>query len=285
MIRVLRPCSGGGPALLIAILAQSACSWHARSDAEMEARRVACEQGAAQTCTEAGAIYDRGDGVPRDRSAAAAFYGKGCAKGDPWGCINRGMSLEHGLGVPRDVPAAVMAYEQACEAGIGDGCFKVAAVYDDIGPAEARDLWQAALYYERACVLNLPEACIRLGELYGVGGLGQAALSKAQGRFLKACERNEPVACLNLALMQEMDPRGPDAREKAAHWMSRGLQEFEQGCAGGEQVRCLMLVLVYSEGLVVKKDSVRATSYVELSCSGSNAGACEAAKIAETASN
>ena len=262
------------PAALFSLLGIS-CGQTTASGAIAELRSQ-CESGRAEQCTRLGGIFDRGDGVQKDRNEAAALYRLGCDKGDTWGCVNLGLSTEAGLGVASDPQAAAELYLKACDGGNADGCFKLAALHDSSGPVAQQNPARAMTFYARACDAAMVAGCTRLADLYRQGG---PELLEDHGRavqlYQQACKGDDAVACLSLArIYQQQNGRDPGDGEDPEQLIGKGMRMLDAQCELGRAGECLLLGVVFDEGIVVPTDSLRARQYYRRSCDLGNSGAC-----------
>ena len=70
-----------------------------------------------------GVIYEQGNGVPQDISAATHWFGLSAAQGDKHAQNNLGEIYYHGRGVPVDLKRALGYFEQAAGQGDAEGEF------------------------------------------------------------------------------------------------------------------------------------------------------------------
>ncbi len=262
-------------ALLTLAVPLADCSRSKATDAEVAQLQEECSAGSGARCTQLGAMYDRGDGVRKDRTRGATFYELGCDRGDTWGCVNFGLSLETGIGVRQDVDAAERVYRKACEAGNADGCFKLGAMRDEMGPPTARNPGEVLHYYERACTGGIAEGCTQLAELYrGRGGHSAHPPAEAALLFNAACKRGHSVACLRLAeLYQLHEVEAPEGANPGAI-IDGAIRQLDGQCTVGEAGSCLLLGLLYDQGGPVPRDGARANIYYGKSCKQGNNAAC-----------
>jgi len=239
-----------------------------------------CHAGNGERCTELGGIYDRGDKVARDDARATALYALGCKHGDSWGCVNYGMSLEGGLGTAKDVDAAVTLYRGACDAGNADGCFKLAALYEGLGPKEYREPVEAVKYYSRACGHGLAHGCTRLAHLYRAGASTAGRdLAEVTHLYEVACNERDPIACLELARMYEAGEAVPPAPGRSEGLVHQATSELDQECERGESGQCLLLGVIYDVGYVILQNYELATYYYGRSCDLGSPVACAWAAV------
>jgi hypothetical protein len=74
-------------------------------------------------------MYDTGQGVPQDYSAAAKWYRLAAEQGDADGQFNTGLMHEIGQGVPQDFNAAVKWYRLAAEQGNASAQLNLGLLY------------------------------------------------------------------------------------------------------------------------------------------------------------
>ena len=111
--------------------------------ADVERYRARCERSDVSGCSDLGAAYQRGIGVPRDAQRGVALFRRGCDGGDAFGCLYLAASLENGEGVARDGPAAAKLKERTCEVGDLFGCVQLGVSYQQ-GIGVTRDADRAA---------------------------------------------------------------------------------------------------------------------------------------------
>jgi Sel1 repeat len=82
----------------------------------------ACQNGSADGCSNLGALYESGVGVPANLTKAAGLYEQACAGGAALGCSNLGALYARGKGVARDASEAQRLFSVACDTGSAAGC-------------------------------------------------------------------------------------------------------------------------------------------------------------------
>ena len=80
-----------------------------------------CTAGALESCGLLGERYERGNGVDKDHSRAAALYEKACEGGVARSCGALGALYSQGKGVPEDVIRAARALREGVRRGSGRG--------------------------------------------------------------------------------------------------------------------------------------------------------------------
>lgn len=100
------------------------------------------EAGNAQAQTYIGRMYRKGQGVPKDPSAAATWFQKAAAQGE-WEASNTLATMYRlGEGVPQDFQKAMQWYMEAAKLGVENAMYRVALMYQagqgvQANPAEA----------------------------------------------------------------------------------------------------------------------------------------------------
>jgi predicted aspartyl protease len=96
-----------------------------------------------------GAIYQGGDGVPKDAEAAAQWYRKAAEQGYADAQYNLGWMYDAGEGTAKNAAQAATWYRKAAEKGNADAQFSLAAMYED-GRGVAKDANLAVQWYRKA---------------------------------------------------------------------------------------------------------------------------------------
>eukprot|EP00727_Mastigamoeba_balamuthi_P012427 m51a1_g7807 hypothetical protein (437) ;mRNA; f:82040-84457 len=127
--------------------------------------QFAVDAGDAQAAVNLGFQLESGDGVRRDRNAAARLYGVAAAKRNVDGMYNLSLCLAEGRGVEKDVPRAMALLETAAR-DYNDGAAGVRAAlcYRDgegVAPDEAKAREMLREWCDRGC----PEAMLHLSEM------------------------------------------------------------------------------------------------------------------------
>ena len=97
-----------------------------------------------------GLVYDRGHGVPQDKSKAFKWYEKGASSGNAKAQYNLALMYQNAEGVPRDEPEAIRWYLKAAERGISDAIERVHELAEG-GNAEVQ--YQFANLYRKGNIL------------------------------------------------------------------------------------------------------------------------------------
>ena len=126
------------------------------------------EQGNADAQGSLGAMYARGEGVPKDEQQAVAWYRKAAEQGDARAQYNLGLMYEDGRGVPKDEQQGVVWYRKAAEQGNVKAQFILGSMYLE-GRGVPKDDEQALVWYRKAAEQGGAMAQYNLGLMYGKG--------------------------------------------------------------------------------------------------------------------
>jgi TPR repeat protein len=158
-----------------------------------------CEAGDVSSCVNAGVMFDKGKGIPKDADKSFLYDKKGCDGKDAQGCLNVAIDYEQGLGTPKDFDAAYRAADTACTGKIMNGC-KMVGLALVLGRGVPRDVVTGVDKLERACASNAAYgACFLLG-VYSVEGAHgvKRDVPKGQALLENACTHDEFTACFDL---------------------------------------------------------------------------------------
>jgi hypothetical protein len=169
-----------------------------------EARRLSEKAAAAgypMAMNNIGAMYEGGDGVPRNYTEAVKWYGKAVAAGEPVAMIDLGYQYEHGHGVKQDLAEARRLYEAAAKAGVPDGMNNLGLLYL-YGKGVPRDYAQARRLFEQGVALGNASTMNDLGVIYSEGDGVPRDVRVARQWFEKAAALGNPEAKENLRGMR-----------------------------------------------------------------------------------
>lgn len=192
-----------------------------------------CNAGDEHGCFELGAMYGRGEGVPKDAARAGELMNIACGKGMMQACVQLGTMHLRGLGVPQDAAKAVELYSRYCNTLQTDGCIALAVMYLD-GDGVEQNYGQAMTLFQRAC---------DAGEPFGCGGVAQMLLdgkgvpvneARALSLFLAGCDANCAGCCAGVANIYE-EGRGVSVD------LPRARDFYLRACNGGDEDSCRAL--------------------------------------------
>lgn len=104
-------------------------------------------------------MFERGEGVARDRGRARDLFRAACASGEVYGCLHAEMLAAEDAGAPRDPERALAHWRRACVASDPRACAFVGLIYED-GPDDlARDTDKSLEAMNRGCRLGSAYAC------------------------------------------------------------------------------------------------------------------------------
>lgn len=122
------------------------------------------EQGHADAQFGMGMLYERGEGVPPDPSAAAKWYLKAAEQDHALAQTALASMYERGRGVPQSAHEAAKWYRRAAELGNPQAQFDLGAAYE-YGSGVPADLEQAMAWYQAAAKQGYSRALAKLSEL------------------------------------------------------------------------------------------------------------------------
>jgi TPR repeat protein len=266
-----------------------------------------CEAGEISSCVNAGVMYDKGKGIPKDENKSFIYDKKACDGKDAQGCLNVAIDYDDGLGTAKDPDAAFRAADFACTGKVMGGC-RMAGQALLLGRGVPRDVVTGVDRLERACKGEAWGACFVLGvaEVDGSHGVrkdiahGEALLESACahdhvtscydlgvyidtkiikgsdatmiGYFTKACDKGEGGGCNSLGVCME---RGQCGLEKDA---AAALRQYEKGCDADDVMACRNAGITYELGRGTTKDLAKAQTLYDKCCAASNADCCKWSK-------
>lgn len=250
----------------------------------------ALEQAAAQGNVNAqfrlGAMYENGEGVPRDYARARRWYEKAAAQGNGWAQICLGVLYAEGHGVRQDYAQARAWFEKAAAQGEGDLPGDWAApeaqyhlgMLDAGGLGGAQDYAQARQRYEFAAISGDPDAQYRLGLLYaeGKGGPQDKALALAWLQMAADGGSAEAVSALKRIAMREGDA-GAQALLGEMYSQRRDYAQarrwYAQAAEQGHAQAQFKLGVLYDNCQGMLQDDEQARHWYEKAAAQGNAGA------------
>jgi hypothetical protein len=165
-----------------------------------DARRLyeqAAAAGYAMAMNNIGAIFEGGEGFPRNYAEANRWYGKAAAAGEPIAMVDQGWLYEHGLGVAKDPVEAARLYGLAAKAGVPDGMNNLGLLYLR-GKGVKRDYAEARRLFEQGVALGDAAALNNLGIVYNEGDGVPRNVTTARQWFAKAAALGNSEARQNL---------------------------------------------------------------------------------------
>lgn len=80
------------------------------------------KQGNVEAQNNLGVMYDKGYGVPQNKSKARQWYEKAAAQGHPHALLGLGNMYANGHGVRKNHAKAKEWFSKSCDEGLQDGC-------------------------------------------------------------------------------------------------------------------------------------------------------------------
>jgi uncharacterized protein len=234
-----------------------------------------CAKGSAKSCTAAGRMYAKGEGVTQNFTQAVSFLQRACDAGEPRGCSSLGTSYARGDGVAQDLARAAALYSRACDAGEAHGCAGLGIFYQN-GTAVSRDPTRAIPLLTRACNAGNAPSCHHLGVVYMTGEAAQRDVKLALSMYRRSCDGGLANACVDLghAYANGNGVAKDDAQALALY--RQALPPLTRDCARGDPGACLQLGHMYEHGQGVAKDNSKALDLYRRACSPLAPRACEA---------
>ena len=192
--------------------------------------REGCEEGKAMRCVELGNMYTAGDGVPRDRLIAKAFFNRACDLGHAPGCLALGNTWIDKHVSFRDPSKAASSFIKACDLEEADAkrCSDLGRMLSERVPGQRAI---ALPLVEKACDEGKAFACVTMAEFLMAGLSIERDEARAKKLRESACNDNKRGACYSLGLMYKSGALVPqDASET--------LRLFQIACSAGEREAC-----------------------------------------------
>lgn len=201
-----------------------------------------------------GTLYLNGDGVERNPSMAAAWFGRAAAAGDADGAYRLGEAYRLGLGVAADIETALTWLRKAAALGSAEAAFTLARVYR-LGDGVRRDYPEAVRWLREAAARDFAPAEHDLGRLYVEGLALPRDREEAKRWYLRAAGRGLIAARYDLARLYLDGP--PEDRARGLRYLA---EAAESGDAPAQ--RLLAALLVRGQGLPA--DPIAAYKWISL---------------------
>lgn len=156
--RVLAALAPGGPCEVWLARFRANGRPASTAPARLAEREFNCAAGDYLHCEELGAVYEKGDGVPRDLARALSAFEGGCEARSGWACAKAGTYHRAGTTVPPDALAAIRFFERGCDYGSAWSCNVLGEVVRD-GEVLPRDPARALSLFEKACQKGSAAGC------------------------------------------------------------------------------------------------------------------------------
>jgi TPR repeat protein len=146
-----------------------------------------------------GAMYQEGNGVPKDEAEAVGWYRKAAESGQPLAQYNLGVAYSSGTGVKKSDEAAVEWWRKAANAGVDVAQYNL-GMYLHHGTGVQQDYTEAVAWWQKAAAQGNRDAQNALGVAYERGlGVPQDYV-KAVEWYRTAAAQGDPGAQHNLGL-------------------------------------------------------------------------------------
>ena len=219
------------------------------------------------------AAYE-GDGAPKDRAAAAAWYRRAAEGGDLEGITSLGSLYLTGEGVRRDPLEAARLLRSAAERGNARAMCNLASLYEDGAPGIPADPGLAAAWYRRSA-----EAGWSLGGYFlavlSFEGRGVPQSDEEGLRWLHAASRAGHLRSTTwLAQLYEEGRRVERDPTMAARLRTQAAEQLQRQAAAGDAASMVELGIVYARGRGVPRDPAAAARWWERAADHGDTSAC-----------
>jgi len=247
-------------------VSQAAVAAHERVILDRDIEKA--NRGDALTQMHLAAMYDYGEGVPRDYAEAAKWYRKAADQNNADAQIYLGRMYEYGDGIQKDGAEALKWYLRAAEQGHPDA-YKCIGRMHEYGHAVPRDHAEAAKWFRKAANLGDSSAKLDLGVRFANGqGIPQDYVEAAKW-FHEAAEFGHSVACFYLGFLYEKGQGVQQDFAKAAKWYRVAATIAYTPHAASEN----NLGILYERGQGVPQDFAEGMRWLRKAASHGNAAA------------
>ena len=255
-LRALAPANADARAWLGAVLLD-----RARIREALQFLQQAADAGSAEGAHRLGLLFAQGaEGVPRNDARALELFEKAGTAGHPRAQINAGTLYFRGQGAPRDLVRARAWFERAAASEDPYALYALGRAMDESSGQAMTDLTRAADLYRRAAQHGHPLAALRYG-LALADGIGVRKDPVAAHGWLIYAERSGvPEAALALG---DMAARVPASRDKAAgeKALKSAITWYDAAAKAGLASAQFKLANAYFAGIGVARDPQQAAQW------------------------
>lgn len=133
-------------------------------------------------------MYEKGEGVPKDKKEAAKWYHKAAEQGNAIAQCNLALMYKKGEGVQQDKKEAIELFRKAASHGSAEARYNLGVCYQ-YGEGLSRDYKAAVNWYKKAAKGGHAPAQINLGKMYDNGEGVSQDKSEAVKWYRKAAEQ------------------------------------------------------------------------------------------------
>lgn len=204
---------------------QQAAQQKTTAEDELKMLRQKAERGDATAQTTLGAMYAKGEGVPKDDEQAVAWYRRAAEQGYAEAELRLGTMYETGRGVPQDYVQTMALWRDAAEQGDARAQFDLSALYFR-GRGVPQDYVQAATWCRKAAQQGHPMAQYHLGTMYADGhGVPQDKIEAHKWVILAAAlssgDQQKAYVTWRDEVARKMTPaQVAEAQRRATEWMA-----------------------------------------------------------------
>ncbi len=217
------------------------------------------EQGDMRAQRALGIMFEYGQGVSKDESAAVGWFRKAAEQGDSDAQSRLGGMLEDGRGVAKDERAAATWFRKAAEHGHATAQFNLALMLAN-GQGVAKDERAAVSWYRKAAEQGHVSAQTNLGLMLAKGRGVAKDEREAVTWYRKAAEQGDVLAQNNLGSTYEVGTGARQDYVEAARW-------YEAAARAGNAWGQRNLGRLLRKGQGVAQNLVQAHAWLNLAAS------------------
>lgn len=166
--------------------------------AALASYKKAFELGNTRALYALGAMYDNGEGVPKDPARARFYYEIAAELKFAPAIVSLGLQQERGLGGERNPAKAYALYQRAADLGDAKAINKLGELTEKGLGAEA-DVTRARTLYEKSVAMGEPDAMVNLARCLANGIGGKKDTAEAKRLLQKAAQSGSTEAKAILA--------------------------------------------------------------------------------------
>ena len=250
------------------------------SSAEMRLSQLQkqADSGDADAQRNLGAMYAKGEGVPKDATKAVEWYGKAAAQGNTDAQVALALMYREGTYAPKDYTKAAEWFQKAAEQGNAVAQTALGFMYMK-GDGVREDYAMAAQLFQKAAARGDSRAQHALGLMYREGkGVPKDALKAVEWLQLAAAQGNVD-AQRTLGFMYDVQHRpskelkklaakgDKDAQRLLSYYQAdegvpadsaKALEWYEKAAEQGDVGSLSSLASIYRDGIGIPKNAAKA---------------------------
>ncbi len=212
------------------------------------------EKGDPAAQTLIAELYDKGQGIARDRKKAASWYKFAANSGNREAQFAYANILAKGKTAKLDIDGAIQFMKRAADGGHNKAQFNYAQMIINNKP-NYRGFVAARPYYEKAAKSGLPDAQYALARMHATGdGFPHADLKRARKWMTLSAIGGYDTAQLELAIWMAIGKGGAKDEKAALNW-------FRLSANQGNVIAQNRLARMYAYGLGTKRNIIQAAAW------------------------